>query len=58
MPFIDLFIRLNYKILIALSSIAHMNMTSAAIFTMNYAGISSSIIISISHGLSSITLFL
>ena len=58
MPFIDSFIRLNYKILIALSSIAHMNMTSAAIFAMNYAGISSSIIVSISYGLSSIALFL
>lgn len=57
-PFIDLFIRLDYKILIALSSITHMNMTSIGIFSLNFSGFSAGIIISISHGLNSICLFL
>ncbi len=58
LPFLDLFIRLNLKIMIALSSISHMNIIFAAISTNSFAGYSSAIIISISHGLSSISLFL
>ena len=57
-PFIDLFIRLDYKILIALSSITHMNMTSVGVFSLNLSGFSAGIIISVSHGLNSICLFL
>jgi NADH-quinone oxidoreductase subunit M len=57
-PYIDLFVRLDYKILIALSSITHMNMTSVGIFSLNFSGMGAGIIISISHGLNSISLFL
>lgn len=57
-PYIDLFLRLDYKILIALSSICHMNMTTVGIFSLNFGGFAAAIIISISHGLNSISLFL
>ncbi len=57
-PYLDLFIRLDYKILIALSSITHMNMTSVGIFSLNFGGFGAGIVISISHGLNSISLFL
>ena len=58
LPFLDLFLRLNFKILIALSSISYMNIISAAISTNSFAGFYAAVIISISHGLSSISLFL
>ena len=57
-PIIESFIRMNYKILIALSSISHMNLTAASIFILNYSGFSTGIIISISHALTSTALFL
>ena len=58
LPFLDLLIRLDYKILIALSSIMHMNMTSAALFSISLSGFAAGIIIGVSHGLNSISLFL
>jgi len=54
----SMFLQLDYKIIIALSSVAHMNLTAASIFTFSSYSVPCGIITSIGHGFSSISLFL
>ena len=54
----SLYLHLDYKIIIALYSVSHMNLTTASIFTLCYSGFLCGIITSIAHGFSSISLFL
>ena len=54
----SLFLHLDYKIIIALSSVAHMNLTAASIFTFSSYSVQCGIVTSIAHGFSSVSLFL
>ena len=55
---ISLYIMFDVKIIIALYSVSHMNLTSASIFTLSYSGFVCGIMTSIAHGFCSICLFL
>nr|YP_009131528.1 NADH dehydrogenase subunit 4 [Argyroneta aquatica]AIL95162.1 NADH dehydrogenase subunit 4 [Argyroneta aquatica] len=48
----------DMKALIAYSSVAHMGLTLASIFTLNYMGLTGAILMMMAHGLSSSALFL
>lgn len=54
----SLYIQLDYKIIIALSSISHMNLNGASILSLSYYSVPSGIVTSLGHGFSSISLFL